>query len=250
MDALRLRSELRGDLDWIVMKCLEKDRTRRFETAHALALDLTRFLRHEPVTARPPTALYRLRKLARRNQVSFAAGVIALLSLVVGLGISTWALVGERAARKEAEQLRVEERFQRVRAEAGELGARQFAYASDMNLVQQALGANSVGRASEILQRNHPPPGQADLRDWEWRHLWQCSRSSAQSTLCEEPMSVLTVAYAEAGSRVATRDSGRALKLWDRTDPRPPALSCGLAAHRSRRYRLRCCQAIATNAAA
>jgi len=221
MDALKLRSELRGDLDWIVMKCLEKDRTRRFETAHALALDLTRFLRHEPVTARPPTALYRLRKLARRNQVSFAAGVIALLSLVVGLGISTWALVRERVARKEAERLRAEERIQRVRAEAGESGARQFAYASDMNLVQQALGANNLGRAREFLQRNHPPPGQVDLRRWQWRHLWQCSRSSAQFTLCEQPMSVLIVAYAQAETRVATRDSSGAVKLWDLLTRRP-----------------------------
>ncbi len=220
-DALRLRSELRGDLDWIVMKCLEKDRTRRFETAHALALDLTRFLRHEPVTARPPTALYRLRKLARRNQVSFAAGVIALLSLVIGLGISTRALVGERAAHKEAERARGEERFQRVRAEAGELAARRFAYASDMNLVQQALGANNLGRAREILHRNHPQPGQVDLRGWEWCHLWQCSRSSARLTLCEEPMSVLIVAYTDGDRGVVTRDSSGAVKLWDLLTRRP-----------------------------
>jgi len=59
---------VRGDLDWIVMKCLEKDRTRRYETANGLALDLERHLKHEPVVARPPSTAYRVRKFVRRNR--------------------------------------------------------------------------------------------------------------------------------------------------------------------------------------
>jgi serine/threonine protein kinase len=64
---------VRGDLDWIVMKCLEKDRTRRYETANGLALDLQRHLANEPVVARPPSNLYRFQKLVRRNKLAFAA---------------------------------------------------------------------------------------------------------------------------------------------------------------------------------
>src|SRR5207302_1399025 len=64
---------LRGDLDWIVMKALEKDRARRYETANGLASDIQRYLADEPVVARPPSKLYRFQKLARRNKLAFAA---------------------------------------------------------------------------------------------------------------------------------------------------------------------------------
>ncbi len=81
---------LRGDLDWIVMKCLEKDRSRRYATANGLAMDVRRYLQHEPVNARPPTASYRLQKLAQRNRLAFAVTLavgttllIALISLLV-----------------------------------------------------------------------------------------------------------------------------------------------------------------------
>src|SRR6185369_11411708 len=67
-DGPKLLGLLRGDLDWIVMKCLEKDRTRRYETANDLALDLERSLFDQPVTARPPSALYRLRKFVGRHK--------------------------------------------------------------------------------------------------------------------------------------------------------------------------------------
>jgi len=88
-DSVKLRSQLRGDLDWVVMKCLEKNRSRRYETANALAMDLSRFLHNEPVVARPPSSVYRLEKLIRRNKLVFGAGTIVVLTLVVGLGIAT-----------------------------------------------------------------------------------------------------------------------------------------------------------------
>ncbi|MFO1499297.1 MAG: serine/threonine-protein kinase [Verrucomicrobiota bacterium] len=85
-----LIGSLRGDLDWIVMKCLEKDRTRRFETADGVAADIQRFLNHEPVQARPPTAIYRLQKLARRNRLAFSAATAVALALIAGLLLSLW----------------------------------------------------------------------------------------------------------------------------------------------------------------
>ncbi len=93
---------LRGDLDWIVMKCLEKDRERRYATANDLALDLQRHLNNEPVTARPPSSLYRFQKLVRRNQVTFAAGSAVVAALVVGLGLSACFYFRERQARRQA----------------------------------------------------------------------------------------------------------------------------------------------------
>jgi hypothetical protein len=76
---------LRGDLDWIVMTALEKDRTRRYKTANGLALDVQRFLADETVSARPPSRLYQFQKLARRNKLLFATiGAVAVL-LVTGV---------------------------------------------------------------------------------------------------------------------------------------------------------------------
>jgi WD40 repeat protein/serine/threonine protein kinase len=102
LDAPRLVSELRGDLDWIVMKCLEKDRARRYETTNGLALDIQRHLNNEPVEARPPSSLYRFQKLAQRNKLALgtAAGIAG--AIVFGVAVSVWQAV--RATRAEHEQ--------------------------------------------------------------------------------------------------------------------------------------------------
>ncbi len=92
----RLRHQLKGDLDWIVMKCLEKDRARRYDTANALAGDIARHLGNEPVLARAPGALYRLRKLVRRHRAA-AFSVLGIgTASMVGLGFGLFALVRER----------------------------------------------------------------------------------------------------------------------------------------------------------
>ena len=95
----RLSSALRGDLDWIVMKCLEKDRARRYESASDLALDLVRYLNHEPVTAAAQGAIYKLGKFARRNRVAFATAAAMLFVLLLATGFSTWQAI--RASRAE-----------------------------------------------------------------------------------------------------------------------------------------------------
>jgi serine/threonine protein kinase len=89
---------IRGDLDWIVMKSLEKDRTRRFETVNSLATDVQRHLDNEPVVARPPSQLYRLQKLIRRNRFAFAGTTVLVLAIVAGLSVSTWLLHQEKNA--------------------------------------------------------------------------------------------------------------------------------------------------------
>jgi WD40 repeat protein/tetratricopeptide (TPR) repeat protein len=94
---------LKGDLDWIVMRCLEKDRTRRYETANGLASDIQRHLGNEPVVARPASAAYRIRKLVRRNKVAFAAICAVAAAVLVGLGTSTSLFLKERRTRQRAE---------------------------------------------------------------------------------------------------------------------------------------------------
>lgn len=109
-DVRGLQRELRGDLDWIVMKALDPDRSRRYETVNGLAMDLQRFLRSEPVVARPPSTWYRVTRFARRNRVAVAASAAVAVALVAGLTVSAIALVrarrAEALARREAETSR------------------------------------------------------------------------------------------------------------------------------------------------
>ena len=95
---------IRGDLDWIVMKALEKDRTRRFESAGGLALDVQRFLKNEPVEARPPSGLYRFQKMVRRNKTAFAGAAAVFAALVLGLGLSLYLFIQERQALRNEQQ--------------------------------------------------------------------------------------------------------------------------------------------------
>jgi len=102
IEAPKLIHQLQGDLDWIVMKALEKDRARRFETASALATDIQRYLRNEAVEARPPSAAYRFQKLVRRNKAAFGAAGATSLALVIGLGLSLHLYVEEQHATQRA----------------------------------------------------------------------------------------------------------------------------------------------------
>jgi tetratricopeptide (TPR) repeat protein/tRNA A-37 threonylcarbamoyl transferase component Bud32 len=108
-DPRRLAGTLRGALDWIAMKALEKDRVRRYETANALAMDVRRFLAHEPVLAAPPSATYRLRQFVRRNRVGVAAALAVALALVGGAGAFAWQA---RIAAQRAEELAAVAAFQ------------------------------------------------------------------------------------------------------------------------------------------
>ena len=89
----KLAALVKGDLDWIVMKALEKDRARRYETASALAAEVRRFLNQEPIEARPPSAWYRFRKFARRNKVALTTAALVATALVLGTAVSAWQAV-------------------------------------------------------------------------------------------------------------------------------------------------------------
>ncbi len=96
---------MRGELDWIVMKALEKDRNRRYETANGFAMDVQRYLHDEPVLACPPSAAYRFRKFARRNKVALSRRrSLVAVALLLGIVVSTWQAIratqGGRAGRR------------------------------------------------------------------------------------------------------------------------------------------------------
>lgn len=110
VEPARLGRFVRGDLDWIVMKALAKERQRRYESPLALAHDIERFLNHEPVSAGPPSATYRLKKFVRRNQLTVSAAAFILLALVVGFVVATVGLVEANRQRRIADGRLVEVR--------------------------------------------------------------------------------------------------------------------------------------------
>jgi serine/threonine protein kinase/tetratricopeptide (TPR) repeat protein len=117
------KSKIANDLDWIVMKCLEKDRARRYETANGLARDIERHLTNEPVSAGRPSRLYRFEKLVRRNRATAAAIAVVTLVLVLGVTVSTWQAIRATLAKREQSRLRQ----QAQEAQAKEIRERQKA---------------------------------------------------------------------------------------------------------------------------
>jgi eukaryotic-like serine/threonine-protein kinase len=103
-DALKLLHQVRGDLDWIVMKCLEKDRARRYETANGLVADIEHHLNNEPVLARPPSTAYRFQKFVRRNKLQVTAAIVVATVLIMASVVSTWQAVEARRERQIAKQ--------------------------------------------------------------------------------------------------------------------------------------------------
>jgi serine/threonine protein kinase/WD40 repeat protein len=218
----RLVRQMRGDLDWIVMKCLEKDRTRRYDSATDLAADLARYLANEPVVARPPSAVYRFQKAFRRNRLVFSAGFAVVAALVVGLSASIWQAAQATKAKNEADSLRksaIESaqraELERERATESERVARQTAYSSDMNLAQQALAGSNLGRARALLDRQRPGPGQEDLRDWEWRYLWSQTLADPHEVFLDHTNGINRIAYSPDARVVALAEPGGELVVQD-----------------------------------
>jgi WD40 repeat protein/serine/threonine protein kinase len=225
----RLSQLIRGELDWIVMKCLEKDRNRRYETANSLALDIQRYLHDEPVQACPPSAWYRFGKFARRNKGALVtAGLLtaALVVMVVVLAISNVFVARERdqkahalldreeALEKESAALakateqetlakknaataetqrRAAQEQERI-AKENLLTARRHLHAAKMNLADQAWQTGHAGRALALLESLRPQSDAEDLRRFEWYYLWRLCHLGHRATLRGHRDTVFSVA--------------------------------------------------------
>jgi serine/threonine protein kinase/Flp pilus assembly protein TadD len=172
IDVPQLVHLLRGDLDWIVMKAIEKDRTRRYQTASGLAADVQRYLDNETVEARPPTTVYRFQKLVRRNKTTFAAVGAVVLALLIGLGLSLYLFVQERRARLRAVAAEQEQARMRRAAEEGAAIGRKMTTAG--LLVSQ----DRFAEAEQIMNEGPSHPAGAAIfnvlgivhtRRGEWR---------------------------------------------------------------------------------
>jgi WD40 repeat protein/serine/threonine protein kinase len=185
IEPAKLTRVVRGELDWIVMKALEKDRNRRYETANGFAQDVQRYLADEPVQACPPSAWYRIRKFVRRHRRPVLAAAVILLLLIGGIigtsvGLVQATVSDERAQsaaikageeRDAANEARTAETVQRKRAEDLGKELRQKLYVAQMNMAGEAAGSPlGLGRVAELLSPWRE--GQPDLRGWEWYYLY------------------------------------------------------------------------------
>jgi WD40 repeat protein/serine/threonine protein kinase len=226
-DLKRLSQLLRGELDWIVMKALEKDRNRRYESASAFAADVQRYLNDEPVQACPPSAWYKFRKLARRNKAALATASAVGLAVLLAVG----SLVGAVEVLADSNAQIKQEQKQTKEA----LGAEQQAkedlvralYFQRIASAQGELEANNVGRAEELLEECP-----VQLRGWEWDYLKR-RRYQTPLTFRGHSAWVIAVAFSPDGKKVASASSvlnnrlGE-IKIWDRATGRvlltlPPA---------------------------
>lgn len=208
------------DLDWIVMKALEKDRTRRYSTAQEMAADLQRYLNQEPVLARPQSTAYRLHKAVRRHRAAFAAAAAILLAVISGATISVWqavrATLAERAAeqgRRSEEVLRLEAERARARALENQRRAELNEYVAGINLAHQSVLAGNLARARDLLtkHRDRRPQG------FEWRYLWNLARGDNHRLIAQESSSILSLASSTDWLVVGLRDS---VRIYDATTGR------------------------------
>jgi WD40 repeat protein len=192
---------VKGELDWIVMKCLEKDRNRRYETASGLAADVGRFLADEPVLACSPSAWYRFRKFARRNQravVTAAALAVGLVLAVGALAASTFLIA--RALRSETEAKgQLAEALERERVDA---------YFHRVTLAHHALSADDLARALKLL--GECPE---DLRAWEWHYLNRLCR--VEPLVLRDKTEVNSLAFSPDGQAIAAACGDGTVKVWD-----------------------------------
>ncbi|MHC4330083.1 MAG: protein kinase domain-containing protein [Planctomycetota bacterium] len=193
-DSPRLISLLRGDLDWIVIKCLEKERMRRH-------------LSDEPVIARPPTVVYQLQKAWRRNKVICTAAGIVVASLIIGISLSVWQAWEATDARKREHALREE-------AQESERKQRLNAYAADMSLAQRYLNENKLGMVDELLKRYVPKRPEDDVRGIHWHHLNQVSKGEEIHTFPHETM-VRSISVSADGARLASNTMSGRVRLYN-----------------------------------
>jgi eukaryotic-like serine/threonine-protein kinase len=215
------QSAIDTDLDWVVMKALEKDRTRRYETINALVSDLESHLRSEPVKACPPSATYRTRKFIQRHRVAVAVASSLALSLIGGITVSTWMFLKERTAHNRAvaaehQQSRLRQEAQLAQATEAKLRkeARVRAYASDIKLAQIALAEDDLSRTWDLLKRYLPKPGVEDLRGIEWRYLWQASRNDDLYSF-PHPGIVSCAAISPDKTLLATGCHDKLVRIWN-----------------------------------
>ncbi len=244
IDPTKLKNILRGELDWIVMRALEKDRTRRYETASGFAEDIQRYLEGDPVQARPPSAGYRLSKYVRRNK-GLVASLASIAALLIGGIIGTsWFAIEANRARVDADKARetADEKTAEVVAEKEKVvEQKQFAEAAELKAKAEADNARQAKLATEVaLEKSEATlarsnyflanarwnEGRAEeaqnllkrvpqrYRNFEWLYS-QREFEGSDITLYGHSSSTFSLGFSPDGTRIVSGSRDQTLKLWD-----------------------------------
>jgi WD40 repeat protein/serine/threonine protein kinase len=228
---------IRGELDWIVMKALEKDRTRRYGSASDLARDIEHYLEDEPVEACPPSASYRLRKFARKNRRALITTAAFAAVLLVGVVDTLWQAIRARQAEREAlaqwdiaiankreadlasqvaesRRNQVDDANHQLKQKAEDL--RRTLYAAHINLAQSAWNTPSgIGRARELLHQHRFVAGQPDPPGFEWHYLNRLCQTELHTFSGHIGSSVSHVELSGDDRLVAADADNGVIRVWD-----------------------------------
>jgi len=196
------------DLETICLKCLQKEPARRYGSAQALADDLGRFLACQPIRARPVPPWERVTLWCRRRPL--LATLSAGLATAVIMGVTGIAWEWRRAEFHAQGEQR-----QRLIAEQDAAETRLNLYAADVAVAAQAVQNGLPGLARRTLETLRPAPGDADLRGFEWRYLWNLSRGDQLAVLQGHRGTVTCAAFSPAGNRLATGSMDGTVRIWD-----------------------------------
>jgi serine/threonine protein kinase len=231
----KLSKLMKGELDWVLLKALEKDRTRRYESANALSRDIQRYLADEVVEARPPSTGYRLKKFVRRHKGQVIAASLVLLALLGGIAGTTWGMIRAEIRRVERE----DEKTQRGRAEALRQGAeiarddaqrkekaeRWERYRANVAVAAGALQLQNSGTARSALDAAPP-----ELRNWEWQYF-HGQLDGASLVLPVPGGKIHSLVLSPSGRQIAfCRDDQNEVTLYDVAAGTPDAVLRGHSA--------------------
>lgn len=228
VDEVQLVKAVKGDLDWIALKALEKDRNRRYESCSALASDLHRYLNDEEVEASPPGGAYRFRKLVQRNKSVFLAGAVAGIAILTALGVSLWQVVQKTQAYNRAREAEVGQRQERQKAQDAHTQAQMEARRA-IGAEQETKGALAAADFSQSIRLLADGMGSSALA-YLVRSLRLNPTNAAAVTRLTTAMThrswplpilglrlsndVAVVRFTPDGRQIAIAD-GRMVRIWD-----------------------------------
>jgi WD40 repeat protein/serine/threonine protein kinase len=236
VEGLKLVHLIRGDLDWIVMKALEKDRTRRYETANGLGMDVRRYLDQEPVVARPPTTAYRIQKFVRRNRLMVVGAGLVTSALVIGLGIASWMYLREAEARQRAlaaetknKNLAEVEKDLRLKAEEQTRMATSMRLAAQSQSLRSQMPVLSALLATEAVEatRSHQKP----VLPVAHESLFYALESVGGRALPGHELPLALALSSPDGHWLVTAGQEKTARLWDLTAEKPWSTSYRLQGH-------------------